>query len=71
VLLRGPGAEELAVVRALVELTPLSPGAARAIAAEADAQGRAVVLVAHRERAELYVERLAERGLPVGLEPAE
>jgi hypothetical protein len=32
--------------------------------------GRSVVIATHLERAELYVEQFAERGLPASLEPA-
>jgi ATP-dependent Clp protease adapter protein ClpS len=37
---------------------------------EAHHRGRSLVLVTHLERAELFVEQFADRGLPASIEPA-
>ena len=60
----------LAVVRALRELTRFGEAEAMARMWEAYHHGRAAVLVTHLERAELYVEQFADRGLTATLEPA-
>lgn len=57
-------------VRALVELTPLEVAQAKAAVLAASTRGHAAVLVTHRERAELYQEQLAARGLSVSVVPA-
>ena len=38
---------------------------------EAHSKGRAVAKTCHKELAELYEERLREKGLPVSVEPTE
>ena len=58
------------VVRSIVELTPLSAPLARDIMLSAHEHGSAPVLVTHLERAELYQELFAGKGLTVTVEPA-
>ncbi len=58
------------VVRSIVELTPLSAPLARDIMLNAHEHGSAPVLVTHLERAELYQELFACKGLTVTIEPA-
>jgi ATP-dependent Clp protease adaptor protein ClpS len=61
--------DELFVVRTIVELTPLSAPLARDVMITAHTGGVAEVLVTHRERAELYQEQFASKGLSVTIEP--
>ncbi len=58
------------VVQSLVELTPLNPDRATVVMKEANDTGLALVLVTHRERAELYQEQLVSKSLTVTIEPA-
>ena len=58
------------VVRAVIELTHFGAAEAEFRMWEAHHRGRSVVLVTHLERAELYVEQFADRGLPATIEPA-
>lgn len=58
------------VVQSLVELTPLEPQRAVVVTKEANDTGLALVLVTHRERAELYQEQLQSKSLTVTIEPA-
>lgn len=57
------------VVRAVMELTRFGTAEAEYRMWEAHHRGRAMVLVTHLERAELYVEQFADRGLPASIEP--
>jgi ATP-dependent Clp protease adaptor protein ClpS len=59
------------VVHSLVELTPLNKGRAVEVMLEADSTGVALVLVTHKERAELYQEQFTSKKLTVTIEPAE
>lgn len=61
----------LDVVDALVELTPLNRQRATLVMLEADATGVALVLVTHKERAELYRDQFRAKTLTVTIEPAE
>jgi len=61
--------ESTFVVRALVELTPLSSPLAREVMLAAQTRGVALVLVTHKERAELYQEQFGSRSLTVTIEP--
>lgn len=61
--------DALYVVKTLLELTPLDPGAAKTVMWSAHTSGRATVLVTHQERAELYQEQLTSKGLTVSIEP--
>ena len=60
----------LAVARAVMDLTRFGPAEAEHRMWEAHHRGRAVVVVTHLERAELFVEQFAARGLRATIEPA-
>ena len=60
----------LFVIRAVMELTRFCREEATNRMWEAYHLGRSVVVATHLERAELYAEQFAERGLAVSLEPA-
>jgi ATP-dependent Clp protease adaptor protein ClpS len=57
------------VVRAILKLTPLKEEDAIARTLEAHVKGLSVLLVTHKERAELYVEQFATFTLTVTCEP--
>jgi ATP-dependent Clp protease adaptor protein ClpS len=59
------------VIRTILKLTPLKEPEAVARTVEAHEAGSSVLLVTHKERAELYVEQFASRGLTVTCEPDE
>jgi ATP-dependent Clp protease adapter protein ClpS len=59
------------VVGTIVELTPLNETEAKVRTVEADKTGVALLLVTHKERAELYQEQFQSKGLTVTIEPAE
>lgn len=59
------------VILTLLELTPLDIQEAKRITFEADEDGLALVLVTHKERAELYVDQFHSKSLTVTIEPAE
>lgn len=59
------------VIGTLVELTPLDKQEAKQRTLEADKTGVALVLVTHKERAELYQEQFTSKRLTVTIEPAE
>lgn len=59
------------VVETLVELTPLGKQEATLRTLEANDTGVALVLVTHKERAELYQEQFQTKKLTVTIEPAE
>jgi len=58
------------VVRTLIELTPLDKTRSIEVTLEADATGVALLLVTHKERAELYQQQLKSKGLTATIEPA-
>src|SRR5690349_4582878 len=58
------------VVRSVMELTRFPRAEATHKMWEAHHCGRSVLLITHRERAELFVEQFASRGLTVSIEPA-
>lgn len=62
--------DPMAVVRILMELVRFCLSDATAKTWEARRQGHATLFVTHKERAELYVEQFAARGLAVTIEPA-
>jgi len=70
VLHRSADQSLLFVVRAVMELTRFCREEATHRMWEAYHLGRSVVVATHLERAELYVEQFAERGLPASVEPA-
>jgi ATP-dependent Clp protease adaptor protein ClpS len=55
----------------IVELTPLNKQEAELRMKEADRTGVALLLVTHKERAELYQDQFQSKGLTVSIEPAE
>ncbi|MFQ5414752.1 MAG: ATP-dependent Clp protease adaptor ClpS [Phycisphaerae bacterium] len=57
------------VILSVVKLTPLSPDEAIQRTLEADASDVALLLVTHRERAELYQEQFASLSITVTIEP--
>lgn len=59
------------VVESIIMLTPLRGQDAVERTIEAHHTGCALLLVTHRERAELYVEQFQSRNLTVTIEPAE
>ncbi|MBX3402923.1 MAG: ATP-dependent Clp protease adaptor ClpS [Phycisphaeraceae bacterium] len=71
VLLHNDDVNELRyVVRTIIELTRMDSGRAMQVTVTAHTSGVALVLHTHRERAELYREQFAGRGLRVSVEPA-
>lgn len=59
------------VARTIVALTPTPPLRAIEIMMEAHETGVSLVLVTHKERAELYEEQFRSKKLVVTIEPAE
>jgi ATP-dependent Clp protease adaptor protein ClpS len=59
------------VVETIVMLTPLKQQEANERVREAEAIGCSLILVVHKERAELYAEQFQSRGLTVTIEPAD
>jgi ATP-dependent Clp protease adaptor protein ClpS len=59
------------VVRSIIALTPTPPLRAIEITMEAHESGVALLLVTHKERAELYQEQFLTKKLTVTIEPAE
>lgn len=59
----------LLVIRAVMDLTRFCKEEATLRMWEAYHLGKSVVVATHLERAELYVEQFAERGLPASVEP--
>ena len=71
VLLHNDDVNEMGyVVRTLIELTPLDKTRSIEVTLEADATGVALLLVTHKERAELYQQQLKSKGLTATIEPA-
>src|SRR3954462_3614245 len=61
----------LFVIRTVMELTPLGEQESKTRTIEAHETGVALLLVTHKERAELYKEQFQSKGLVVTIEPAE
>ncbi|MDB5171584.1 MAG: ATP-dependent Clp protease ClpS [Phycisphaerales bacterium] len=59
------------VVTTIIELTPLKEQEAVQRTVEAHKTGLALLLVTHKERAELYQEQFTSKGLIVTIEPDE
>jgi ATP-dependent Clp protease adaptor protein ClpS len=59
------------VITTIIELTPLNHDKAVQVMLEAHNAGVALVLVTHKERAELYQEQFHSKKLQVTIEPAE
>jgi ATP-dependent Clp protease adaptor protein ClpS len=70
VLLNNASQDLMFVVRTIMELTRLCRAEATHKMWEAHHSGRSLLLVTHRERAELFVCQFGERGLEVVVEPA-
>lgn len=58
------------VVKSIVELTTLNEDAAKKHMKEAHETGLSLLLVTHKERAELYQEQFQSKSLVVTIEPA-
>ena len=72
VLLHNDDVNELGfVIDTIVELTPLDRDEAILRSREANDEDVALLLVTHKERAELYKEQFQSKGLVVTIEPAE
>lgn len=59
------------VIGTIVELTPLDEQQAKTRVKEADESGVSLLLITHKERAELYQEQFTSKQLTVTIEPAE
>jgi ATP-dependent Clp protease adapter protein ClpS len=59
------------VVMTIIELTPLKEPEAILRTTEAHRTGVALLLVTHKERAELYKDQFESKGLTVSIEPDE
>jgi ATP-dependent Clp protease adapter protein ClpS len=70
VLLQDPRHELMFIVRCVMELTRFCRAEATHKMWLAHHTGRAVLLTTYRERAELYAEQFAGKGLTVLIEPA-
>ncbi|HEY2784253.1 MAG TPA: ATP-dependent Clp protease adaptor ClpS [Fimbriiglobus sp.] len=70
VLLKAENQNLIAVVNAVMDLTHYGREEAMYRMWQAYHTGRCPVLITHLERAELYVEQFADRGLRAMLEPA-
>ena len=70
VLLWNPANDPMAVVRAVMELTRYCRDEATYKMWQAHRDGRSVLLLTYLERAELYVEQFAKKGLQVAIEAA-
>jgi ATP-dependent Clp protease adapter protein ClpS len=69
VLHRSADKDLMFVARVVMELTRFGPAEAEYRMWEVYHRGRSLVLVTHLERAELFVEQFADRGLPATIEP--
>jgi ATP-dependent Clp protease adaptor protein ClpS len=71
VLLHNDDVNEMGyVVRTIMELTALTRAEAAERMLEAHHRGKTVLLTTHKERAELYCEQFASKGLTATAEPA-
>ncbi|HKI38410.1 MAG TPA: ATP-dependent Clp protease adaptor ClpS [Gemmataceae bacterium] len=70
VLLQDARNDLMFVIRTVMELTRYCRAEATHKMWQAHHHGRSVLLVTYKERAELYVEQFASRGLDVIIEPA-
>jgi|SRR5262249_11961993 len=69
VLHRNPETDLMYVVRSVMELTRFPRAEATHKMWEAHHQGRSILLTTYLERAELYVEQFASKGLATSIEP--
>jgi ATP-dependent Clp protease adapter protein ClpS len=70
ILHQNPAIDLMFVIRTVMELTRFCRAEATHKMWEAYHCGRSVLLVTYKERAELYVEQFASKGLNVSIEPA-
>ena len=63
--------DHLHVIKTIIELTHLNELDAKKRTEEADKTGVALLLVTHKERAELYKDQFTSKSLTVTIEPAE
>ncbi len=70
ILLHDANADLMFIIRTVMELTRLCRAEATHKMWEAHHSGRSVLLTTYKERAELYVEQFASKGLTVVIEPA-
>jgi ATP-dependent Clp protease adaptor protein ClpS len=70
ILHRNPALDLMFVVRSVMELTRFPRAEATHKMWEAHHNGRSVVLTTWLERAELYVEQFASKGMTTSIEPA-
>jgi ATP-dependent Clp protease adaptor protein ClpS len=70
ILLQNPSSDLMFVIRSVMELTRFPRAEATHKMWEAHHQGRSVLLTTWLERAELYVEQFASKGLATSIEPA-
>lgn len=70
ILLQNPSLDLMFIIRTVMELTRLCRAEATHKMWEAYYSGRSQLLTTHRERAELFVEQFAERGLKTTAEPS-
>ena len=69
VLANHPALAMMFIVQTVMDVTHLCRDEATHKMWEAHHNGRSQLLVTHKERAELYVEQFADRGLTVTIEP--
>ena len=69
ILHRNPSIDLMFVIRSVMELTRFPRAEATHKMWEAHHQGRAILLTTWLERAELYVEQFAGKGLDTSIEP--
>ena len=69
VLHRAADKDLMSVARAVMEITRFGTAEAEYRMWEAHHRGRSLVIVTHLERAELFVEQFADRGLAASIEP--
>ena len=70
ILNNNAAADMMFIVRTIMELTRFCRAEATHKMWEAHHCGRSLLLITHKERAELYIEQFAARGLTVTIEPA-
>lgn len=63
--------DHMHVLQTLMELTPLDKERSVLVMLEAEKTGVALVLMTHKERAELYADQFKSKSLTVTIEPAE
>ena len=70
ILLHEAGQELMRIVRAVMDLTRLCKEEATHKMWESYHRGQSLLLVTHKERAELYIDQFAHLGVTVTIEPA-